>query len=101
MPVGEEVTVPLPAPAFVTVRAWLVVAAVISIQLRLKLPPVIETRMNCCPPERLTPVLVRSVHVCQPPVEGTVRLPVLSTPPKRTLTVELPVGCRPTRSFRS
>ena len=101
MPAGEEVTVPVPVPAFVTVSVWLVVAAVISIQLTLKLAPVIEMRMNCCPAERLTPVLETSVQVCQPPVEGTVRLPVLSTPPKRTLTVEVPAGCRATRSFRS
>src|SRR4026209_2810693 len=100
MPAGEDVTVPLPVPAFVTVSVWLVGAAATSIQLTLKLPPVIEIRMNCGPAERLTPVLERSAHVCQPPVEGTARLPVLSPPPKRPITVEVPAGCRATRSLK-
>src|SRR5262245_60862435 len=101
MPAGEDVTVPLPVPPFDTVSRKLDgVAAVISIQLTLKLPPVIAMRMNCWPAERLTPVRSRFVHVCQPPVEGTARLPVLSTPPNRTITVEVPVGCRAVRSLR-
>src|SRR3990172_6184225 len=78
MPAGRDVTVPPPVPDLVTLRVKLG-DGVISIQLTLKRSPTMAIRRTCCPAERLTPVFVTSAHVCQPPVDGTTRSPVLFT----------------------
>src|SRR5262245_48351296 len=47
----------------------------------------ITRRQTCVPDARLTPGFVTVVHVCQPPVFGTLSGPVLSTPSTSTWNV--------------
>src|SRR5512133_1655442 len=70
---------PVPPLGTVAAEGW------IWIQSTLKSAAPMAMRITCVPAARLT-VFVTSVQFCQPPVEGTLRPPVLSTPPNRTFT---------------
>src|SRR5262245_25398308 len=74
-------------------------------QFRLATAPLLalvsnDTFTTCWPAVRLIPVLVMVVQVCQPPVLGTVRLPVTSTPPISTCSFP-PAPGLDTRRVRS